>query len=126
MSLKGSIICHDCRWMLTLGKLGWEKPGEFTHFRLEDQEELGRVVLAFIAGHIQHHVECIGEPRTWQREEGWDGYFLLTDNAPPRLQQRQEPLSIAGVPFWRMPLGRPELASERLRALDRPEWKQEE
>ena len=125
MSFKGSIICHDCRWMLTLGKLGWHEPAQFAYFR-EDQEELGRVILAFIASHIQHHVECMGDTRRWEREDGWDGYYLLTNNAPLRLQERQEPIVIGGVKFWRMPLGQPELASERLRALDRPKWKNDE
>lgn len=108
--------------MLTLGKLGWDKPGKYTHFR-EDQEQLGRIVLAFIACHIQHHVECMGDTRKWEREDGWDGYYLLTDNAPLLLQERQEPIVIGGVNFWRMPLGRPELARERLQALDRPGWR---
>ncbi len=114
MSYKGHIICHTCRLVLTLGKLGSDDKGNPSHFRAVDSDKVGCVARAFIAMHIKHDPVCLGDIQMEMSEEGWGAYDLLTDHPPRLLAERESPVPLAGVLFWGMPLEPPHERAKRM------------
>lgn len=121
MSYKGHLVCHTCRLVLTLGKLGRDEEGNPTHFRAVDPDELGRIALAFIAAHLKHDPVCLGDTRMEMGEEEWNAYDLLTEKRPLAWAERESPVQLAGVSFWKIPLEPLHERDERLRREAGPE-----
>ncbi|HUG66569.1 MAG TPA: hypothetical protein VMM76_02380 [Pirellulaceae bacterium] len=118
MSFKGHLVCHTCRLTLCLGKLlrnDADQPIGFGHAHLS-KVELGSVSLEFIANHIKHDLACIGDDE-WDNLEELPEYDMLMQIPPGSpYAMRVDPMTIAGISFWRIPCEPQPDREQRLRS----------
>ena len=105
MSYQGHLICHTCKLKLSLGKLIRDDDGKqvgFGHAKFTD-EELGRVVLAFLAEHIKHELVALGDDTLYVLDTlpEFDTLVSVPPGSPFALNHAR--LEYAGVALWRLP-----------------------
>jgi hypothetical protein len=110
MSYKGHILCRKCKLKLGLGKLLGERStsGEMADplgFGMPGltEEQLGRVVLHFLAQHVRHEVVVAGDPVVEDLADlcEYDSLRMLDDDCP--WARSHEPVYVGGVKFYRVP-----------------------
>ncbi len=122
MSYKGHLLCRKCKLTLCLGKLQRDGVSQndildhigFAHANLT-AEELGKVVLQFVAQHITHDIVAVGDP-VWENIEDLVEYDLcMVTRRDGEWALEFQAMEIGGVKFYRVPC---EPLEERRRRLE--------